>query len=163
MAKAFVEVKDHLSNKLGLKQADWKYGNLHVNEYPNAPWSMTPLRKIWHREVSIGGNSNTPSVSKYNMARIEENKIIKSTHTANYKQIIAFNSDPKKEVNLMSIDTGMAGNVFSGKYFTMNMGHLHGELHRVSTDFSELEDKPSSFILNIVPKSQNTSSSKEDL
>ena len=61
---------------------------MHVNEYPNQPWSLTPLKHIWHREVKTGGNSNTPCVSKYSMSRVEENKIIKSTHTANYKQII---------------------------------------------------------------------------
>ena len=119
-----------------------------MNEYPNQPWSLTPLKRIWHREVPTGGNTNTPGVSKIKMSRIEEDKIIKSTHTANYKQVIEFNEDPQKDVNLMSIDTGMSGNIFSGHYFTMNKGHLQGELNQVKTDFSDLDG----YVLNIAPK-----------
>jgi len=46
---------------------------------------MTALKPLWHREIPVGGSGNTPCVSKYGLARIEDNKIIKSTHTANYK------------------------------------------------------------------------------
>jgi hypothetical protein len=46
---------------------------------------MTKLKPLWNREVSVGGNMNTPCVSKYNMARVQEKKIFMGIHTANYK------------------------------------------------------------------------------
>ena len=97
-------------------QKKWNWGNVHVNEYPNQPWSLTPLKPFFHKEVKTGGNSNTPSVSKYSMSRVLDTKIFKSTHTANYKQVVQFENDPsgKDDVNLMSIDTGMNGNLFGG-------------------------------------------------
>ena len=63
---------------------------------------------------------------------------MKSTHTANYRQVTQFSKDHNKDINLMSIDTGMSGNLFSGHYFTMNKAHLSGDLHQVSTDFEKL-------------------------
>jgi hypothetical protein len=56
------------------------------------------------------------------MSRVLDTKIFKSTHTANYKQVVQFENDPsgKDDVNLMSIDTGMNGNLFGGNYFNMN-------------------------------------------
>jgi len=73
----------------GPSPADWRWENIHSTEWPNPPWSMTPLKPLWHREVPSGGNSHTPSVSRYIMARFEkDNMKIKSFHTANYKQVI---------------------------------------------------------------------------
>jgi len=82
-------LKEHVSTN----SKDWQWKNVHVNEYPSHPWSLTKLKPIWHREVATGGNSQTPCVSKYMLGRIEDNKIIKSTHTANYKQIVSFGKD----------------------------------------------------------------------
>ena len=66
--------------------------------------------------------------------------------------MIAFEKDLSQEVNLMSIDTGMSGNIFSGQYFTMNQPHLVGELNNVSTNFDILEKTLGSYVLNILPK-----------
>ncbi len=35
----------------------------------------------------------------------------------------------------MSIDTGMAGNLFAGHYFSMNKDHLDGNLPKIQTNF----------------------------
>jgi hypothetical protein len=43
--------------------------------------------------------------------------------------VVEFAKDPMDDKNLMSIDTGMSGNLFGGNYFTMNAGHLRGELN----------------------------------
>ena len=135
VAYAFLEAKKHLS-----QFDDWKWASVHVNEYPNQPWSMIPgLKHLWHREVPTGGNGNTPCVSKYGMSRIVENKVFKSTHTANFKSVFEFRDDPKDDVNLLSIDTGMNGNLFGGNYFSMNSDHLDGKLNQVSTDFDTLD------------------------
>ena len=82
---SFLDAKNFLEKEISTNTADWLWKNVHVNEYMSQPWSMTKLKPLWHREIPVGGNMNTPCVSKYGMSRIEDNKIIKSTHTANYK------------------------------------------------------------------------------
>ena len=56
---------------------------------------------------------------------------MKAVHTANYKQILDMSSDR----NLMSIDTGISGNIFGGHYFDLNADHLKGKLLQQETDF----------------------------
>ena len=60
----------HLNETMGPDSTNWKYSNLHVNEYTAQPWSFTPLRSLFHREVPTGGNGNTINVSGYSMSRI---------------------------------------------------------------------------------------------
>ena len=103
------------------------------------PWSMTPLKPIWHREVPFGGNMNTVSVSKTCSNRIAQDIIHKSNHAANFKMVIEFGSDDVPPTNYMSIDTGMNGNLLAGNYFDMNAKHLAGDLTVVPTDFHALE------------------------
>lgn len=128
-----------------------------MNQYSAVPWSLLWYAKpIWHREVPVGGNANSPCVSKWSLAKVEENKIFKSTHTANYKQVIEFGTDPSgdQDHNLMSIDTGMGGTPFGPNYFSMNAGHLRGELHHVSTDFARLVKDKMTHVLYIKPLSK---------
>jgi hypothetical protein len=89
------------------------------------------------------------------MSRVLDTKIFKSTHTANYKQVVQFENDPsgKDDVNLMSIDTGMNGNLFGGNYFNMNKRHMKGDLYNIELNFkkleSELEDGSKNYILQL--------------
>ena len=138
IARAFYEAKVFLDQNISPLKENWKWKNVHVNEYAYAPWSMTPLKFIWHREVPTGGNGNTPSVSKYQLSRVLKDKVFKSTHTANFKMVVMYGDDSTPEVNLMSIDTGMGGNIFGGHYFNMNYGHLHGELLHIETNLKKL-------------------------
>lgn len=110
---------------------------------------MTKLKPFWHREVPVGGNGNTVSVSKGVMSRIHDDKMLKSIHTAGYKQVISFGATPEEDENLMSIDTGASGNIFAGHYFTMNAAHLRGDLNKISTSFKDLLSSNSNFVLNI--------------
>lgn len=145
MALSFHEAKVYLETEINPNSEEWQYRNVHVNQYANQPWSMTPLKKLFHREVPIGGNTNTPSVSKSGMSKVSQNKIFKGTHVAGYKQVVHFGRHGEQDVNKISIDTGMSGNLFSGKYFSMNEGHLKGELQSVSTDMKALQrDKKNS-------------------
>lgn len=89
----------------------------------------------------MGGNSNTVCVSKYRLNTVDKHKGFKSTHTASYKQVIGFGVETHEDVTLMSIDTGMNGNLFGGNYFNMNADHLNGRLHEMSMDFGDLERK----------------------
>ena len=127
---------------------------MHVNEYPNQPWSLTKLKPIWHREVPIGGNGQTPCVSKYMMNRVEENKIFKSTHTANFKQVVSFGPTSAEDVTMMSIDTGMSGNLLAGNYFDMNHNHLYGRLLPMTlNDFKTLLSNEQNYVLKLHPLS----------
>ncbi len=104
----------------------WK--NVHVNEYPHIPFSLTPLKPLFHREVPVGGNGNTVKVSKYSFKSFRNTKKFKSTHTPNYKQVVQFADDPKDEKVLMSFDGGQSGNLFAGHYFDFNKKHTDGTL-----------------------------------
>ena len=132
---AFVETKAHL---ISLNLPDWTWRSVHSNDYPSQPWSMTPLKKLWHRNVPVGGNSQTPNVSKYALDRTVASGVFKSHHTANYKSVFELADDPKVNVNLLSIDTGMSGNLLGGHYFDMNANHLAGKLEQVETDIDKL-------------------------
>ena len=61
---AFIEAKEFLSEHVSADPQTWLWGNLHVNDYMNVPWSMTPLKFFFHRSVGLPGNSQTPNVSK---------------------------------------------------------------------------------------------------
>jgi Penicillin amidase len=73
--------------------SDWQWKNIHTNEYPNLPWSLTPLKPLYHRETAIGGNGNTVKVSKYSFRKVMMLNQFKSTHTPNLKQVISFGND----------------------------------------------------------------------
>lgn len=55
--------------------------------------------------------------------------------------MVQFENDPsgKDDTNLMSIDTGMNGNLFGGNYFNMNERHLKGDLYNIELNFKKLE------------------------
>jgi len=86
LAKALAETKTFLEKHLSKHPRDWRWDNLHVNEYSNMPWSRIPvIRNLFHREVPVGGNGNTPHVSKFSWSRSWKEKFFRATHTANYK------------------------------------------------------------------------------
>ena len=100
---------------------------------------MTPLRPFFHREVPVGGNANTINVSKYNMKNVALNlKSFKSTHTANYKQVVEFAQNPAHTSAYYAMDGGQSGNLFSGHYFDLNRKHLDGELMKMIYNRDEL-------------------------
>lgn len=114
---------------------------------------MTKLKPIWHRTTPIGGNGQTPCVSKYALNRFEDNAHFLSTHTANFKMVVSFspNDDSSKDITLMSLDTGMAGNLFAGNYFDMNLDHLYGRLKTMKVNSIEAllkDEKNHVLILN---------------
>ena len=53
-----------MSTHVSANPQKWVWGNLHVNDYVNVPWSKTPLKFLFHRTVGVAGNSQTPNVSK---------------------------------------------------------------------------------------------------
>ena len=145
-----------MSEKISKNVNEWQWRYTHVNEYANKPWSMTKLKPLFHRETQVGGNQNTPQVSKYKMSRTLETNLFMGDHTPNYKMIVEFGASPSQDVNLMSIDTGMSENIFGGHYFDMNERHLKGDLPAMETDFKKLErggadNKPMGYVLRINP------------
>lgn len=88
IAKAFLQTKEFLEKEISRNSANWMWRNVHHNEYLNIPWSRTPLKFIFHREIPTFGNMNTPHVSKYGFKRASETRRFKSTHVAAYKHLV---------------------------------------------------------------------------
>ena len=88
IARSMSETYKFLSTEVSPESNDWQWKNVHVNEYPHIPFSFTPLKPFFHREVSIGGNGNTVKVSKYSFKKFKEMKTFKSNHCPNYKQVV---------------------------------------------------------------------------
>ena len=84
------------------------------------PFSMSPLRFLFHREVPAAGNENTIKVSEYPIKKVHETFKLKSMNSPNYKQIVQFADDPLNSKMLYSVDTGQSGNLFAGNYFDFN-------------------------------------------
>ena len=73
MARAMAETQEFLTKELSPKINDWEWKNVHANEYVNMPWSMTPFKSFFHREIPVGGNVNTVKVSKYSVGKLHNN------------------------------------------------------------------------------------------
>lgn len=107
----------------------WRWDHHHFNEYPNMPWSKTPLKPLFHRDVPTPGATNSPNVSKLSYSRAMKDMKFRSNHVAGLKIIVAHSEEgAKRSTNLFSCDTGINGSVFSPHYFNMNQPHLDGEL-----------------------------------
>ena len=88
IARGFLDTKKFLDKTLGRNQDKWVWRNVHSNEYPNTPWSKTPLKPLFHRELPTPGNTNTPNVAKISTKRSSEIDRFISTHAANFKMLI---------------------------------------------------------------------------
>jgi len=112
--------------------ANWKWRTLHTRQYANMPWSKTPLRFFFHREVQTGGNNNSLNVAGCKFRTNKDNTVFNSVHVAAYKMVVNFDKeDSKRDVNLYSIDTGQNGHPFQGHYFDMNNDHVYGRLSKM--------------------------------
>ena len=65
MAKAFIETISFLESNVSEDKYKWKWGMLLTREWPNLPWSRTPLKFLFHRTASGSGNGNTPNFAKF--------------------------------------------------------------------------------------------------
>lgn len=63
VARSMADAVTLLKKNVSKSPQDWIWRNLHSRQYANLPWSKTPLRFLFHREVPYGGNNNTPNVS----------------------------------------------------------------------------------------------------
>lgn len=127
LAMAFVKTNDQL-HSLG---SNTQWSKLHFNEYSNMPWSKTPLKFLFHRDVPTFGTTNSPHVSKVSYRRASTDMFFASTHVAGLKMIVAHAPTAKEGTNLFSCDTGVNGDYFSKHYFNMNESHLKGELQEM--------------------------------
>ena len=122
---------------MGSVVSNWEWQNIHTNEYPNVPFSMTALKPLFHRSIPIGGNGNTVAVSKYSVRKFLEDETFKSTHTSTYRQIIDYTSNNAK----YSIESGQNGNLFGGHYFDMNKQHYSGSLYDIISNRDQVVAK----------------------
>jgi len=142
VAMALVQTDEWLSSKVSHNTSKWQWSNLHMNEYPNLPWTKTPLKYIFDRNVGTPGNDNTPNVSKISARKNVNNTVMSSNASANFKMLIEFAKNPEDDRSFFSIDTGMNGNLFSGNYFDLNKDHLQGRLKPMRWRPGSLEGVP---------------------
>lgn len=133
MAMSLVETHRHLKKNIGPNSADWQWSKVHYNDYPNMPWSMTPLKPIFHRSVPAAGSGNTVAVSRYSLLSVEQTGKFPSHGVAMLKLAYALGPEPHKNEGWHNIDTGMDGNYFAGSYFNANEDFYNGKLHPVLT------------------------------
>lgn len=112
IATSFSVAKRFLEENVSKRSEDWKWGNLLVKDWKNLPWSMTPLKPIFHRQTPAIGNVNTPNVARHTISKNLDTVVFHSTLAATYKQIIQLDSDPANDIGLYSIDTGFNENPF---------------------------------------------------
>jgi len=141
MAMSFLKAKDFMVEHLSSDSRQWHWRNVHKNEYASTPWSKTPLKPFFHREVPAPGNMNTPSFSKAGTKGASEEGRFTGRHTANFKMLVQMNQNPEEEINEYSIDTGTGANIFQPHYFDMNKNHLEGKLLTMLLG-SKVEDVP---------------------
>ena len=111
-AVALAETHVWLSSRVSSDPAKWLWGDLHTNEYENVPWSMTPLKFLFHKSIAAGGNDNTINVSKLSARKNRDSTVIHSFASANFKMLVQLAKDPADDVSLFSLDTGVNGNLF---------------------------------------------------
>lgn len=56
VARALAESFDYLKTNISPNHQDWKWSRFHYNDYSYSPWSLTPLKFLFHREVPTAGN-----------------------------------------------------------------------------------------------------------
>ena len=97
----------------------------------------------------MGGNGNTPHCSKSRLTNLKPNKgLLKAYHTSNFKAIIELETN----TNLMSLDTGASGNLFSSNYFSMNPDFVEGKLTQINTNTHMLKSDAKNHVLEIQGK-----------
>lgn len=72
LVRAMSDGYEFLVENVSPKIEDWEWQFVHLNEYPNMPWSFTPFKPLFHRESPTGGNLNTIRVSKYSYKKVHE-------------------------------------------------------------------------------------------
>ena len=85
IAMAFIDARRFLETHVSKRTEDWAWGKVHVVEWSNLPWSKTPLKFMWNREIHTGGNGNTVHVSKYSNRLNANRNIIRSHQSPSYK------------------------------------------------------------------------------
>ena len=75
VARAMAHSANLLQTRFSKRPEDWTWRNLHQRQYTNLPWSKTPLKFFFHREVSYGGNNNSPNVSGVKLRTNRDNVI----------------------------------------------------------------------------------------
>ena len=125
---ALLETNDILTKSVNKDPSRWLWGDLCVNDYQNMPWSKTPLKFLFHKSVNKPGNANTPNIANISARKNRDQIVMSSGASAGLKMLIQLAKDPADDVSLISIDTGMNGNIFHRNSFDLNKDHLEGRL-----------------------------------
>ena len=90
VAKAMADSHNLLSTRVSNRPEDWAWGKLHARQYSNLPWSKTPLKFLFHREVYTGGNNNSLNVAGCKFRKNSANTIFHSVHVSSFKMVVNF-------------------------------------------------------------------------
>jgi hypothetical protein len=123
ISKALFETISYINQNYNGTTVTW--GDIHPMYYPNIPFTRTPLRVIFDKEVPVPGNMNTVNVAAFLMSKFPEKGKFVATHSANLKIMSNMN-----RTVLYSLDTGVSEYIFSGHYFDMNSRHLSNNLYK---------------------------------
>ena len=85
VARAFTDAKRFLEENVSMKSRDWAWGRVHVATWTHLPFSKTPLKFLYHREVPSGGNDNTVNISQFFKSKNYDKTIMSSTEGPNLK------------------------------------------------------------------------------
>ncbi|OQY36435.1 MAG: hypothetical protein B6243_03175 [Anaerolineaceae bacterium 4572_5.2] len=103
---------DDLEDRMGKNMSRWQWGNIHLTQYPHAPFSeVDALKRFFHREIANGGDKYTVNVAPPKYSN-QENPYYQF-HVPSYRQIVdlsAWNS------SRFIHTTGQSGNVISPHY-----------------------------------------------
>jgi len=106
---ALDEALDDLEERMGSKMDKWRWGDIHITQYPHNPFSEVPaLKPIFHRSIENGGDGYT-----VNVAPVRQSDLYDQYHVPSQRHIIDM-SDLNN--SLFMHTTGQSGNVLSSHY-----------------------------------------------
>jgi penicillin amidase len=66
--EALGDALTELSERMGDDMARWRWGTIHVTQFPHNPFSQVPaLKRFFHRSIETGGDSHTVNPSPYDL------------------------------------------------------------------------------------------------
>ena len=128
LVKAFEEAFNNLKFSYGPELEELTWGGIHRWQYKNIPFSMTFLKRFFHRAVEQGGAERTVYVGHY-----DQN--FDGLVSANFRMIVNLDD---AEPSWLLIDTGNSGHLLSvnfddqlklyhsGQYLEMQQGEKKG-------------------------------------
>jgi len=119
LVKALEETWIHLSETLGSNMDSWQWGKIHQMQYPHFPFSETPLKRLFHKQVPAAGNQRAVFSAGY----LPE-KGTDAVFGPNMRMVLSLKEG---ENSYSVVDTGVSDNVMSKHYADQMKLYHEGE------------------------------------